>query len=88
MFTREYLLSSDWYRERLLAKQAIDIKQWQRRCNDLEEYCSIASHQMAAQRLGLRDRLEYAKKQLAIVSSHEYLKSLIGTIGADQCIHG
>ncbi|MFN7735586.1 MAG: hypothetical protein ACK5O8_05675 [Pirellula sp.] len=88
MFTREYLLSSDWYRERLVAKQAIDIKQWQHRCNDLEEYCSIASHKIAAQRLGLRTRLEYAQKQLAFVSSPEYLKTLIGTLGADPGIHG
>ena len=30
MFTRESLLESEWYRERLLAKKAVDIALWTR----------------------------------------------------------
>ncbi len=40
MFTRESLLASDWYKDRLRAKQAIDIALWTRHGAALEEFMS------------------------------------------------
>ena len=37
MFTREALLASDWYRERLQVKQIRDIALWRRHVSALEE---------------------------------------------------
>src|SRR5207302_6357143 len=38
LFTREYLMASDWYRERLRAKQTRDIALWKRHTRALEEF--------------------------------------------------
>ena len=38
MFTREALLASDWYRERLRVKQQRDVALWQRHVHALEEF--------------------------------------------------
>jgi hypothetical protein len=87
MFTREVLLASAWYKERLNVKQSRDAALWQRHIRSLEEYSA------AREAAGFRDeidvcaRLTGARKQLARVSSPEYLKELVGTIGADP-FHG
>jgi hypothetical protein len=36
MFTREYLLASDWYRTRLVQKQQSDIRLWNRKIEGLQ----------------------------------------------------
>lgn len=69
MFTREALLASDWYAERLVTKQVRDIALWQR-------------HVAALEAAGA-EGLEQAKLELARVSSPGYLAELRGTIGAD-----
>jgi hypothetical protein len=87
MFTRESLLASEWYRERLQVKQARDIALWQRHVKSLE------TSQLADDdgvfpdarnlALNLQDRLTAARTQLARVSADTYLQELVGTIGAD-----
>ncbi len=79
MFTREALLASDWYQERLYAKQSRDVALWQRHIAALEKH----GHSATAGDLPVNDRLANARRQLARVSSAEYLKELVGTIGAD-----
>lgn len=83
MFTRDYLLSSDWYSDRLTTKQINDIALWQRHINYLHSFLHKSSHLDVALVLGIKSRLELAEKQLQRVKSHSYLKSLMGTIGAD-----
>jgi phosphoenolpyruvate carboxykinase (diphosphate) len=68
MFTREALLASDWYRERLETKQKRDIALWTR------HVASVETAGMDA---------EAARLQLARVSAPNYLQELEGTIGAD-----
>ncbi|HEX4773478.1 MAG TPA: hypothetical protein VH351_21785 [Bryobacteraceae bacterium] len=81
MFTRESMLRSEWYRERLLAKQAIDIALWSRHLSALEE----PTTDVGAEALS-NERLAGARQQLAHVSSPAYLGELVGTIGADPSI--
>ncbi|MDP4192390.1 MAG: hypothetical protein Q8858_12545, partial [Bacteroidota bacterium] len=83
MFTREYLLSSDWYLDRLMTKQLSDISLWQRHVSYLQNFLHKSSHLDVADRLGIKDRLEKAEKQLQKVKSPAYLKSLNGTLGSD-----
>ncbi|WIM05352.1 MAG: hypothetical protein OHM77_11785 [Candidatus Nitricoxidivorans perseverans] len=83
MFTREALLASDWYRERLETKQERDIALWKRHIAYLDAYVTRASHQDVVARLDLHDRLARARAKLDRVTSREYLRSLQGTIGAD-----
>ncbi len=68
LFTRESMLRSDWYRERLAVKQARDVALWTRHVESLEA-ASASS--------------EEARLQLARVSAPAYLRELEGTIGAD-----
>ncbi len=83
MFTRDYLLDSDWYQERLEIKQANDIALWTRHVRNLEDFLAKPGYSEEAERLGILDKLDYARAQLERVRAPEYLEQLNGTIGAD-----
>jgi hypothetical protein len=68
LFTRQAMLRSDWYRERLAVKQERDVALWTR-------------HVSALQSAGMN--LNQAREQLERVSAPAYLQELNGTIGAD-----
>ena len=79
MFTRESVLESDWYQERLQAKQERDVRLWRRHIAALEAYISGPG----SGQLDVQSRLAQARVQMARVSSAAYLAELVGTIGAD-----
>ncbi len=84
LFTRDYLINSDWYQERLDTKQQRDIKLWQKHVLSLEFYKEkdrVIDDESSS--VDLDDLLETTEARLAIVQSPNYLQSLIGTIGAD-----
>ena len=83
LFTRESLLASDWYQERLETKQARDVALWNRNIAYLNMFANRASHHDMAARLDIQNRLQRAKAKLEQVKSAEYIQSLRGTIGAD-----
>jgi hypothetical protein len=83
LFTREALLASDWYRERLAIKQQRDVVLWERHVKSLTEFLARAGHRDEAERLGIGKRLEHARAELERASAPEYLSALVGTIGAD-----
>ena len=83
LFTREALLASDWYHERLAIKQQRDVALWERHTRSLTEFLARAGHRDEAKRLGIAERLEHARGELERVSAREYLTALVGTIGAD-----
>jgi len=87
LFTREALLASDWYQERLAVKQARDVALWERHVHSLTAFLARAGHRDEAARLGIAARLEHARAELERVSGSGYLATLVGTIGADP-IHG
>ncbi|MCB9799361.1 MAG: hypothetical protein H6757_01205 [Candidatus Omnitrophica bacterium] len=86
MFTRQYLLDSDWYQERLKVKQQVDIELFEKHKKYLEEFLSKPSHANAAIRLGIRDRLLKVQEDLKKVKTSSYVEELAGTIGADPGI--
>ncbi len=75
LFRRDAMLASDWYRRRLRAKQSRDVALWTRHIDALSDVPDLAG------------RLEEARRQLARVSSPDYLGELEGTIGADPSLH-
>ncbi len=79
LFTRDSLLSSEWYRERLWVKRDRDLALWQRHVRALEN----AGRAGSLGRPEVERRLKTAREQLARVSSPAYLGSLEGTLGAD-----
>jgi hypothetical protein len=88
LFTRESLLASDWYRERLAIKQQRDIALWQRHVKNLTEFLALPSHRDEAARLDIEGRLARAREELERVKSRAYLLDLQGTIGADPLHRG
>jgi len=79
LFTREAMLDSSWYGERLATKQRRDLTLWERRVEALEAASLVPTN--APPDLGAR--LEAARCELARVSSPAYLGELVGTLGAD-----
>jgi hypothetical protein len=88
LFTRDYVIQADWYLYRLSVKQRRDMELWKRHVYSLETFLRRESHQGEARRLRLDARLEYAKRELARVTSPQYVKSLVGTTGADPLYRG
>ncbi|MGE5687544.1 MAG: hypothetical protein ACM34D_08600, partial [Gemmatimonadota bacterium] len=83
LFTREALLASDWYRERLTIKQERDVALWERHVRSLTEFLARVGHRDEAVRLGIAKRLEHARAELERVGAADYPTTLVGTIGAD-----
>jgi hypothetical protein len=83
LFTREALLASDWYRERLEVKQQRDIQLARRLVHNLQQFLDLRHYADEAHRLDAAARLERAKAQLATVQDPAYLDALVGTLGAD-----
>jgi len=84
MFTKEYLMGSDWYAARLKEKQSIDKALWKRHIQYLKEFAMKKSHRSEARRLDIKGRLDLAERNLRKVSGKQYLEKLKGTIGADH----
>ena len=80
MFTRESLLASDWYQERLRVKQRKDIAMWQRRVAAIEAF---RREGLPAININIAKQLSIARDQLTRASSPGYLEELRGCIGAD-----
>ncbi len=81
LFTRESLLSSDWYHRRLAAKKHKDIEHWRLFEERLKDFISKRSE--IANELDLRGRLEYAEQQRSNAESDSYESQLAGTLGVD-----
>ncbi len=84
MFTRESVLASDWYQERLRAKQERDMALWSRHIAALEAF--VAGPGSA--QFDVRSLIAEARAQMARVGSVAYLAELVGTIGADPFTDG
>ncbi len=83
LFSREALLASDWYRQRLESKQERDVQLARRMVFHLAQFLELRHYADEADRLNASARLERAKAELARVQAPAYLDALVGTIGAD-----
>lgn len=83
LFTRESVMSSDWYQQRFEEKQSRDVERCKRNVESLETFTSCEAHAGVAQAMDIQGRLTWAKEELEKVSKADYVKSLVGTIGAD-----
>ncbi len=88
MFTRQYVIESDWYKQRLALKQKRDIALWKKHIAYMEGFMSEKMNQPVVEGLHLSERLRRARAELDKVSSPHYLDSLVGSIGADPLFKG
>ena len=82
-FEREYVINSDWYKERLKLKQQKDISFYANQISYLEKFMSNPLNNLSVIEMDLNTRLQNVVKLLAEASSPEYIESLVGTIGVD-----
>jgi hypothetical protein len=87
LFTRESLMKSEWYAERLRTKQDVDARLWQRHVNYLTKFMARHHYAEEAARLGIEDRLHKARVQLRRIQHPAYIEELTGTLGANPWPH-
>lgn len=81
LFTREHLLASAWYADRLDAKQRADASLWRRHVESLELFLDQPYYADIAARMQIADRLKHARAEKARIDSGGYRENLVGTLG-------
>lgn len=89
LFDRDSVLSSDWYRKRLVAKKDLRLKMMRDHIECLEEFLRKQNYEMEAERLQLKERLEQTRASLADFEANPdtYLKRITGTIGVEPSFY-
>ncbi len=83
MFTRESLLSSTWYAERLQMQQQRDVQLWTRHLDSVNRYLEDRRNWDDEYIQKLKQNKKISEENLKIVSAPEHLQNLVGMIGAD-----
>jgi hypothetical protein len=86
LFTRESLLNSDWYRERLETQQHREVSLWTNGKQRLEACIAEGSLRGEEDALDLKGRLQFVIEQLSKSMSADFVDTLCGTIGADPIL--
>jgi hypothetical protein len=86
MFTREAVEGSDWYAERLRAKQQLDERLWRRHATTLDAWLKERPAHGDPLAAGIATRREMALRRIADVTSPAYLDALQNTLGTDRSL--
>lgn len=84
LFDKDVILASDWYKQRLKNKQAIEIKLIEKKIENLKAFIANPLNASVIEEFKYKDRLDQAETILAHCRTDEYLKSLVGTLGAEN----
>jgi hypothetical protein len=82
MFTREAVLASDWYAERLAAKQAAASARADAGLAAIEKFVDTAGNEEPTARLAMPARVEAARVEAARLAGPEFREQLVGTVGS------
>ena len=82
-FDRDYVVNSDWYKERLVLQQQKDIAFYGKQIKYLEDFISNPRNNALVLEMDLNGRLNALKARYKEVNSENYLENLNGTIGLD-----
>jgi hypothetical protein len=83
LFTKDYVLNSPWYAQRLRNKQQIEINLMTRKIANLEDFIANPVNASLISEFHYDSQLRKARETLVYLQSAEYLDSLQGTIGAE-----
>ncbi len=83
LFTKEYILNSSFYKDRLKAKQQKDIQLFEKHVTYLNKFIEKENYSDVVENLEITKRLDEATEELDYLKSDEYYNNLIGTIGLD-----
>ncbi|MEZ6033994.1 MAG: hypothetical protein R3C17_12935 [Planctomycetaceae bacterium] len=84
LFTKESLLASDWYMDRLRLRQLREQQLWQRHMQSLETFFNSNEFTEEKMSMNIAGRIEQCRSRLNHVLSAEYLNELQGTLGTDR----
>ena len=87
MFTKEYLLNSDWYKERIKFKKEIDKKLIEKKIKNLKDFLADPRSIEISHKIRINEKLQTAEKIMHNIDSPEYDKELEGTIGAEPLLY-
>ena len=82
-FDRDYVVNSDWYKERLVLQQQKDIAFYGKQIKYLEDFISNPRNNALVLEMDLNGRLNTLNARYKEVNSENYLENLNGTIGLD-----
>lgn len=83
LFDREYVVNSDWYKERLVIKQQRDIQLAKSQLEYIESFRSKPENQFYINDLRIDYKIAKLRERINYLESDEYVQSLVGTVGAD-----
>jgi len=83
LFDREEVLKSDWYQARLKLKQEKEVAFHLQQIAYIEDFKANRENASLVVEMDIDGRLEKARETLNYAESKQYLKELVGTIGAD-----
>lgn len=83
MFTYEYLMTSDWYHDRLLNKQLNDIALTQKNIRYLSSILEKSNKLTDEAKIDINNKIHVLEDKLKYYKSAAYLKYLEGFIGLD-----
>ncbi|MCG6937329.1 MAG: hypothetical protein LJE83_04060 [Gammaproteobacteria bacterium] len=83
MFTRDYLLQSDWYAERLRIRQTREVSLWVKNHRYLKRMLENLRATDIDTRAELKARIEQAENMIKRVSDADYLNTMQFTLGTD-----
>lgn len=88
MFSRDEMLASDWYAERLEAKLRFDRNLWKRHVADLSDYLERRSRLQAVEREEVARKLSVAEAELCQLEAADSAQRYRGTLGLDPNLLG
>ncbi|MEA1912149.1 MAG: hypothetical protein U9N32_10845 [Spirochaetota bacterium] len=83
LFSKEYVLKSDWYKGRLQRKQNRDIAHCKKIISYLESFMLVKENVELSEKLNIKKRLDKCRANLKEASSKNYINFLNGSIGLD-----
>ncbi len=83
MFTRESILASDWYTDRLAELQSKTVSYYSKSVKTLESYLENSDRHAEKMVSLVTTNLTETKELLALAQSDQYITDVTGTIGAD-----
>jgi hypothetical protein len=82
MFTREAVLASNWYAQRLDTKQAAASARADAGLAAIDKFVSTPGNEEPTARLDMPARVEAAQVAARQLASPEYREQLVGTVGS------
>ncbi|HSF98813.1 MAG TPA: hypothetical protein VLA55_08985, partial [Ornithinibacter sp.] len=82
LFTREAVLASDWYAQRLDTKQAAASARADAGLAAIEKFVSTPGNEGPSQRLGMPARVDAARVEAQRLAGQEFRDQLVGTTGS------